>query len=68
MCKAQPQITDVERANLPVLMSTKQTAALTGTTDKFVRDMCANGGFKAVKLGGVWRVNRDALLAQCGLA
>lgn len=62
------QITDVIAANLPVLMSTKQVAELLGTSDKFVRDQCARGEFKAAKLGGVWRVNRDALLAQCGLS
>ena len=62
------QITNVATANLPVLLSTKQAAALLGTSDKFVRDQCVRGEFKAAKLGGVWRVNRDALLAQCGLA
>ena len=62
------QITDVASANLPVLLSTKQAAALLGTSDKFIRDQCVRGEFKASKVGGIWRLNRDALLAQCGLS
>lgn len=56
--------------NLPPLLTTAQAAALGLGTERSVRRMCESGTIKAVKLPGArtWRVNRDALLMQLGLA
>ena len=56
-----------EIRNLPILMTTEQVARLMGVTPKFVRDCLTRNQIKGSKVGGVWRVNRDALLEQLGL-
>lgn len=57
--------------NLPILMTCAQAARIYNSSCKFIRDMCAKGvergGIKAVKIGGAWRIDRDALLKQLGL-
>ena len=55
------------RSNLPPLIGVKATASFLGVSERLVRSLCATGNIKAVKVGAVWRINRDALLAQCGL-
>lgn len=50
--------------SLPLLLNVKQAAELLNVSDKYVRDLCAAGKIKAVRVGSVWRVGRDALLEQ----
>ena len=55
------------RSHLPVLIDTAQAAEIMSVNPRTVTRMCADGQIKAVKVRGTWRVNRDALLAFCGL-
>lgn len=52
---------------LPLMLSTETARQLLNCSDRYVRTLCESGGVKAVKLGRVWRVNRDSLLEFCGL-
>ena len=52
---------------LPVLLTASEAAALLGVTPKHVRSLLANGKLAGARIGGTWRVNRDALLAMAGL-
>ena len=54
-------------SQLPLLLEVKQAAAIGGWSEKFVRDMLRKGSVKGCKVGGSWRVNRDAFLTQLGL-
>ena len=52
---------------LPQLMSVSQAAGVLGVSQRHVARLCERGEIKAVKIGRLWRVNRDALAAQCGI-
>lgn len=53
--------------NLPQLMSVRQAAGVLGVSQRHVARLCERGEIKAVKIGRLWRVNRDALAAQCSI-
>lgn len=53
--------------NLPELLDTRQAAQVLNVTPRMVTDLCKKGRIKAVRLGKLWRVNRDALLDFAGL-
>lgn len=54
-------------ASLPELLDTRQAAQILNVTPRMVTDLCKRGRIKAVRLGKLWRVNRDALLDFAGL-
>lgn len=49
------------------LMTAKDAAAALGVSARMVTSMCARGDIKTVKVGRVWRINRDALAEKFGL-
>ena len=53
--------------NLPIMLDANTCAAIVGTSAKCIRDRCAKGDIRAVKIGRVWRIERDSFLAQLGL-
>lgn len=53
---------------LPILLSIQQTADILQCSQKHCRDLCREGQIVAAKCGTSWRINRDKLLAQFGLA
>ena len=53
---------------LPLLLTVREAAGLMGVTPKHVRALLAKGVLTGVRIGGCWRVNRDALLTSVGLA
>lgn len=54
--------------DLPMLLTVNDAAALGGFCGKFVRDQLRKGAIQGCKVGGAWRVNRDAWLKQLGIA
>lgn len=54
-------------ADLGLLIDANQAASIASVSPKFIRDRCQDGTIKAVKIGRVWRINRDAFLLQFGL-
>lgn len=52
---------------LPLLLTAQQAAKLLNVSDKHVRDLCARGDIKSVRIGKSWRIGRDALLEQYGI-
>lgn len=55
------------RDALPELLNTSQAAEVLQVTPRMVSAMCSSGKLKAVRVGRLWRVNRDALLDFAGL-
>ena len=55
-------------ADLPMLLDVRTAAQLAGVTPKHIRVLLRNGEIRGIQLGGAWRVNRDAYLAQLGIA
>lgn len=53
---------------LPLMLPIETAKQIPGCSDRYMRDMCEKKKVKAVKMGRVWRVNRDSLLEFCGLA
>ena len=53
---------------VPILLDVKEAAALARVSLKQIRDLCAEGKIKAVKVGDVWRINATALVEQLGLS
>ena len=53
---------------LPLMLDVETARQIPGCSDRYMRDMCEKKKVKAVKLGRVWRINRDSLLEFCGLA
>ena len=51
----------------PPLLTAKQAAELAQVSDKHIRDLCAEGAFKAVKVGELWRINTESYLTYLGL-
>ena len=55
-------------AKYPVLMTVHQAAELSGVSDKHIRDQFNKGNIAGCRIGQAIRINRDAYLAQLGLA
>lgn len=53
--------------DMPQLVSVRQAAQVLNCSGRHVMRLCERGELKAVKLGRLWRINRDALAARCGL-
>lgn len=53
--------------DLALLIDANQAARIASTSAKCIRDRCKDGTIKAVKVGRVWRINRDEFLKQLGL-
>ncbi len=54
-------------AELPPLASVRQVARACNVSERHVLRLCERGELKAVRLGKVWRINRDALAAKLGM-
>ncbi len=52
---------------LPELLTPKQAAGVMQVTTRQVAKMCERGKLRSVKVGRLWRVNRDALAAYLGI-
>lgn len=68
MNTSQPNQNVIDIKTLPHLLDIKAAVALGVGTERTIRRMCERGELKAVKAGRQWRINRDALLEQMGLA
>ena len=56
-----------DRATLGPLIKVGTAAAIIDASPRKVRDMCAKGEVKAVKVGTDWRINTAAFLEQFGI-
>ena len=54
-------------ADLPPLATPRQVAEVCSVSERHVLRLCERGELKAVRLGRVWRINRDALAAKLGM-
>ena len=54
-------------AELPPLATVRQVARACSVSERHVLRLCERGELKAVRLGKVWRINRDALAATLGV-
>ncbi|OUN46763.1 hypothetical protein B5G20_07375 [Collinsella sp. An7] len=54
--------------HLPLLLDSDQTAELLNVSPRTITRLCKKGKIRAVQVGGQWRVNRDELLKQFGIA
>lgn len=52
----------------PALVTPDEAAELMRVGKRTVTRLCNDGALKAVKVRNQWRINREALLAYCGLA
>ena len=52
----------------PLLTVREAARDVLHVSERTVTRLCVSGEIKAVKLGGQWRINRDALLDYVGLA
>ena len=52
---------------LPELLSTDQAAQVLNVSTRAVTDLCKKGRIKSIRIGKLWRINRDALLDFAGL-
>lgn len=59
-------VTSIE--TLKPLITVDEAVSLGVASGGQIRRMCRNGQIKATKVGTDWRINRDALLKQFGLA
>ena len=66
-CEVDMGNTVKDKETLPELLSTAQTAEVLQVTPRMVSAMCSSGKLKAVRVGKLWRVNRDALFEFAGL-
>lgn len=57
-----------DRNALPELLSTSQAAQVLNVSTRAVTDLCKRGRIKAVRIGKLWRINRDALFEFAGIA
>lgn len=55
--------------NLPTspLITVHEAAGLCGVSERHITRMCTLGEIKAVKLGRIWRINRESLFSLLGL-
>lgn len=51
----------------PKLLTPKQAAELGNVSAFTIRKLCREGKLKALQIGTVWRINRDALIHYLGL-
>lgn len=66
--KSKPQMpTAYNREGMGPLIKVETAAALLDASGRKVRDMCAKGEIKAVKVGADWRINTAAFLEQFGI-
>lgn len=65
MC--DPEAPTNDPRTLPLLLTAQQAAKLLNVSDKHVRDLCARGDIKSVRIGKSLRIGRDALLEQYGI-
>lgn len=56
-----------KREALAPLLTSTEAASVMRVVPRMVTKMCNSGELKAVRIGNRWRINRDALLAKCGL-
>ncbi len=61
------QLQPVRNITYPPLTKVGIVATLLDASPRKVRDMCAKGEIKAVKIGSDWRVNTVALAEQFGI-
>ena len=61
-------VVPVEISTLKPLITVGEAVALGIGSHSQIRRMCQKGHIKATKVGTDWRINRDALLEQFGLA
>lgn len=59
---------EAANATLPPMLDTKQAGYALGVSTRTITRMCEQEKIKAVKVNTLWRINRDALLEQFGLA
>ena len=52
----------------PVFVTPAEAARLVRVSERTVTRLCKDGTLKAVKVRKQWRVNRESLLAYCGIA
>ena len=57
----------MDYSKLPAMLDTEQAAEILNVHRRSVIRMCVGGDIKAIKIRGLWRVNRDDLLEQLGL-
>lgn len=50
-------------ADYPPMVSTKQFAEIVGVREQTVRLWCEDGTVPAVKVGKLWRINREQVLS-----
>lgn len=48
-------------------MGTPEAAFLLNCSEKHVRDLCARGDIKAVRIGKLWHINRADLCKRLGI-
>ena len=53
---------------MPALLDSRQAAKVLNVNPRTVTRLCERGKLKAVRVASRWRINRDALLADVGLA
>ena len=54
--------------NLPIMLPIEIAKQIPRCSGRYMRTLCESGQVRAVKVGRMWRVNRDSLLSYCGLA
>lgn len=59
-----PSVSADDTSTLPLLLTVKQAADLLNVSPHHVRNLCANGKIRSVKVGSKWRIGRDAFLEQ----
>jgi excisionase family DNA binding protein len=52
---------------LPNPLLTEEAAVVARRSVPTMKRLCQNGTVRAVKFGGIWNINRDALLRYAGL-
>ncbi len=53
--------------NTHQLLTVREACAIARVSDHHIRDLCARGEIKAVKIGNLWRINRASFMAYMGL-
>ena len=52
---------------VPVVVDMHYVARLFRLSEERVRQMCVSGDIPAFKIGGMWRVSKQALMRLCGI-
>jgi excisionase family DNA binding protein len=61
-------MTKEEIENLPALLNPKQVAQMLGICQRQAQLLAERGKLPAVKVGGLWRFPKEAILKSVGLA